>query len=212
MSQNKLRDVLSGMTFRQKVDHIWTYYKWLLAPIALAVLLISFVANIISNSRTEILYSGALVNVQMSDEGISYLSDQWFDALDGEEDTQRVDLMLATFNATSNLFSAEMDVTSSTKVIAAITACELDYVLTDFAGLGYCMSSAAFAPLTDILPEDMLVQLQGQFIYQEDDTGTYPVAINITQSAFVQDCITGTEQVFLAFPATPAELSAMMIF
>ena len=199
MSHRKLKEVLAGMTFRQKVDHIWTYYKWLLAPIALAVLLIWFVANIVINNRTEILYSGALVNVTVSDEGIDYLSDDWFETLQGEEGKQRVDLMFATFDV-NNTISLQLDAGSYTKVTAAVTARELDYVITEYTGFEYCVGSSAFAPLTDVLPAQTLAGLEEQLIYLEDESGTYPVALDITQTAFARECISGTECVYLAFP------------
>ena len=77
-----LRQALSGMTFREKADYLWTYDWWVLAVVVLAAMLISIFASGIRNNWTRLLVGGYLANVGISDTGSQYLTDDWKDALE----------------------------------------------------------------------------------------------------------------------------------
>ena len=87
---SQLKQVLSTMTTREKLDHIWTYYKLHICAILLAVILvISWGVSIYINSK-EVLLSGNIINVFLSEEGQHYLTEDSFAAMGGSHDRQTV--------------------------------------------------------------------------------------------------------------------------
>ena len=70
----ELKTTLSQMSFRGKVDHLWTYYKGVLVALLIAVMLASLMGTSISNKRKHLLSAGATVNVTLSQDGLDYLS------------------------------------------------------------------------------------------------------------------------------------------
>lgn len=97
-----LRQALSGMTFREKADYLWTYDRWVLAVVVLAAMLISIFASGIRNSRTRLLVGGYLANVGISDTGSHYLTDDWKDALGSESRYETVNLSTGYLGGDTN--------------------------------------------------------------------------------------------------------------
>lgn len=201
MFKKGIKEILSEMTLSQKLDYLWTYYKWVLAVVAAVVMVICIVVSCVRNKQTETLYSGILINVEASDEGKVYLSNQWCDVLGGDSEKQKVELMTTSFQDISATSSMELEAGSVVQVTALVAAQKLDYVIMEDIGFNRYQNHTIFAPLEKMLPAEQLRQLNGHLKYHEDgENGRYPIAIDISDSAFVSNCITGGEHVYIAFP------------
>ena len=67
-----LKEKMAGMTLQEKAEYLWEYYKWVLLVAAFAVIVIAMVVTGIVNTSGEILYSGAAVNVPLSEGTTEY--------------------------------------------------------------------------------------------------------------------------------------------
>ena len=189
-----LRQALSGMTFREKADYLWTYYRWVLAVVVLAAMLISIFASGIRNGRTRLLVGGYLANVGISDTGSRYLTDDWKDALGAESRYETVKLSTGYLGGDTNA--------SLMQALTMIAGQELDYVIVGQSALTAFLDQGAFAPLDTVLSADTCAAWADQtvsHVYSRRD-GETALALDITDTAFARNCLTGSARVYLAFP------------
>lgn len=192
---------MSGMTFTKKLDHLWTYYKWVLVIAVIAVIVICTVFSSIRNKQIETLFSGMLINVEVSEEGRAYLTDQWQAVLGEDPRKQKVDLTTTFFQDPSTSLSLELEAGSIIQVTALVAAKELDYMMLDDVGFDYYKDRTVFAPLEEIFSAEQLKQIEDRLKYHADEEyGRYPIAIDISDIPFAADCLTGSENVYIAFP------------
>ena len=88
----KLKKELQGMETRQeKLEHLWTYYKWVPAVFLIFVAIISIIISAIISLNTETILAGGIINVPVSPEGYAML---WISGLiaDGQYHTLEIDL------------------------------------------------------------------------------------------------------------------------
>ena len=81
----KLKKDLEPMTFSQKVEHIWMYYKYYLVVVFLVGFTLSITATMLVSRSKEILVSGIMVNIYMEQEGFNYLTEDYLEDLGGKE-------------------------------------------------------------------------------------------------------------------------------
>lgn len=193
MSKKGLRETMSGMTFAKKLDHLWTYYKWVLVIAVIAVIVICTVFSSIRNKQIKTLYSGMLINVEVSEEGRAYLTDQWQAVLGEDSRKQKVDLTTTFFQDPSASLSLELDAGSIIQVTALVAAKELDYMMLDDVGFDYYKDRSIFAPLEEIFSAEQLNQIEDRLKYHtSEENGRYPIAIDISDSQFATDCLAGS--------------------
>ena len=200
MKRVSIKDALAGKTFGEKVEYLWTYYKWVLLVIAIGAGLISTVATGIRNRNTETLYSGMLVNTDISEEGTQFLTDDFFAYLGGNEKKQNM-VLTSTYFRNSENSDPEMDSVAVMRLMASVLAGDLDYTLLNDVAYEAYQDQLLFTALGEVLPAQLLEQYAEQIVYFTDtEQGiTYPQAINISDWAFVQDCVQPNGAVYLAF-------------
>ena len=200
MERVSIKAALAGKTFGEKVEYLWTYYKWVLVMIALLVGAISTVATSVKNSKIETIYSGTLVNIDLSAEGTAFLSDDLFAHLGGEAGRQQVDLTVTYFK-NSETYDPEMDSVAVMRLMASVVAQELDYAIMNEVGYDYYRNQTVLASLDEVLPQELLEQFDEEIVYYTDEERgeIYPLAIDITQWPIVQDCIATEGTVYLTF-------------
>ena len=195
-----IRD-MKPMTFTQKVDHLWSYYKEYLIIIIMVVAMICVIITSISYRSQEILVTGMMVNIQIDQEGFDYLSTDYLDHLGGKEGKQRVELDYTTFDLT-NVEDAEANYNQSMILIARVSGALLDYAIMDAVAMQFYVTKETFLDLRELFSEEELAALaeENRLIYvrEEESTDEVPVAIEITNLAFVQDNIDTTQRIFFS--------------
>ncbi len=200
----KLGQDLKTMTFRQKLDHIWTYYKeYMLVG---AVIIAIFVAIITSlfNAKIPVLASGVMGNCELSTQGHDYMTDgfraQYLQDVEG-----RVQLTKSEISMTNqSVQSIDASYNAYMGVISMVNAKNLDYIFMDAQTMQRYMEDAFFQDLTQILPADQLEELKKneKIVYVQRTDGTLvPQCVEITALPFGQECFPGQAPVFLAFVA-----------
>ncbi|MGN0999177.1 MAG: hypothetical protein ACI4PO_06455 [Faecousia sp.] len=168
---------LSTLSWKQKLEYIWTYYKWwLLMFVLLVYIIVSGVQNAQYQSK-QVLVSGIFINTATSEEGYAYLKDGYREYAGGDEDT-RVELI----EARSIRFNAEqptsIDLNAILNIDAYIASRELDYIIGDQTAVEFYDQQGALLDLGTLLSEDQL----SRWNPIQSENGT--VAIDLTGSSF----------------------------
>lgn len=198
-----MRESLSKMTWKQRLEHIWMYYKWGIIIGALGIFILAGVVSSMVANRVDTLFSGYVVNMYPTAEGEAYLTTQYLDALGGVAGKQQVDLTSATGISMEEMAASTVGVDTGVQVSAMMGAGSLDYVVMDEIGLEYFIGQSAFAPVTDLLTAAQMDGLQEDLVYYTDDAGqTMPLALEITGTSFAQQCLQHDGAIYIAFPAS----------
>ncbi len=211
--QKLLRD-LKPMTFKQKVDHLLTYYYWVLIILAIVVMIIAIITSSIKNLRTEVLISGALVNADVGMEGHTFLQEDYFRKLGGDEDDQAIRIANVQFEDPSTTLEIEYTYNATMQIVAMVGAKELDYMIMNNIGLEFYLSHDIFFDLRKILPEEDLERLKDDLIYMTyEDTGeTVPVAINLKNTVFGQKYVSTDRDHYISFVVNSPRPDACKLF
>ena len=207
----ELKEDLKPMTFRQKVDHLWTYYKeYVFLVLVAAILLVGLITSAI-NANKETLVLGMLANVSISVEGKDYLEGVYFEKIGGEEG-QQVLLHSTNFASMEDPTSAEDNYNAASLLIARVSAGQLDYAIIDELAMKFYVTQAVFMDLREFFTEEELAELAQQdlLVYATegdvdengdlipgtgDIEGRFPVALKLKELPFAQDTMYG-ENVF----------------
>ncbi len=192
----ELSNALKPMNWKERIVHLWTYYKWVGFTVLAIAAAISIVYGAITT--TDPLFNGATVNLMLTEDGRAYITDSWKERL-SDDPKDRVELVQLV-NPDDAVMMGQDAVSATLQLSIMITAGELDYILMDKEFLGDFSTQEAFADLREILTDEQLKQLGNRVCYYSDGTNSYPMAVDISQTEFVQNCMSYTEAAFVAFP------------
>lgn len=194
----KLRSELATMTWKQRFDHLWTYYKWVLGVFVGLVMIISMVVTMIGQKQIDIRFAGMSVNLDLSDEALMYLTEEMEEFL-VTEDKQEVRLDLSGFGDLLDPEMADYNYNSALQVIALVSAAQLDYVMMDENAMSFYVRQEVFADLTTVLTPEQLALFEGRTVYAEPPDGErYPIALDLRDTDFAAD--SELEEIFIGFP------------
>lgn len=196
----KLMADLKPMNWKQRIDHIWTYYKEWMFLSALGIVIVCAIIGSAINANREILVSGMMVNISIDQEGYDYLSDDYFEDLGGKTGKQLVELEYSNFSNLEDLTKYQENYAATTVLIGLVSAKRLDYVILDQAGMEFYIGQNVYMDLTEFFTEEEIAELGQRVIYEraEDEQEAYPVAVDITDLDFVRDNITTDGKIYFA--------------
>ncbi|MBO5953014.1 MAG: hypothetical protein J6Q53_02675 [Oscillospiraceae bacterium] len=202
------------MTTAEKLEHLWTYYKFALLIVVIVVVIVSFVVTGIINSRKEYLISGALINVSIEIEGLNYIDADYQDVLQGEDGKKEVQLNNFIFEDPAKTADFEMTSNAIYRLLAMVEGKMLDYIIADQVGLKVFLSNELFQDLRNILPEEELVRWQDYIINIKygDDGDEIPVAINLKDTVYGKKYFRTEEDYYIAFVANTTRPEACLEF
>lgn len=203
----ELKEDLKGMTFAEKADHLWTYYKIYLVGVLFLALIVIMGVSAYRNANKEIVVSGMIVNVQMTQEGYKYLTEDYAADLGCVEGKQTVELLASNFTSLSDPSSSEDNTTAAQKLILQVATGTMDYALVDDIAINFYASQEVFSDLRDIFPADMIAAFeQNDMLYyslvvpDDVDIDNYvvdvetaervPIGVRVQSLAFIQDTVT----------------------
>ena len=199
---DELKKTLKNLTWQERIEHLWEYYKWYaIGFVAAVAVIVSLICSWVENSK-EVLYSGVTVNMSITEEGVAYLQDDLFQKLGGMEKTQRVDLMQHSLANLEEAKDTSYALSNAMKLASMITAREVDYVILDAYSLSYYSGNDSFSSLEELFTQEFLAQFEGKIVtYKSDDNNQeYPVAIDISDMPFVKKNMASVDKVYIAFP------------
>ena len=210
----ELLEDLKPMSFTEKLDHLWTYYKEYLLIVFLVVLVISVTVSSTINKSKEILFRGMMVNISMSQQGYNYLTQDYLEALGGDEAHQKVQMDYTNFTSLADPTSTEDNYSRSIVLLARVSGGLLDCALIDQLALEFYMNQEVFGDLSTLFSQQELDEMGDRVIYamQEGETVRWPVAIDVTNLEFFQDTAPENEKVYLILSGNQPNLEVCRNF
>ncbi len=152
---------LKGQGFKAKWEYFWEYYKVHTIVVIIAIIFIVTLVHDISNKKPYALYA-IFVNNQSQDTQ-EYLQNGFaeFAGLDTEAETCLVD-------TASNYISSSLDstaVATSEKILALISASELDVMVSDESTMAHYASQETFLDLRTVFSKEELDALSDKLFY-----------------------------------------------
>lgn len=194
-----LKKNLEGMTFGEKVDHIWTYYKELFFVLLLGCIILYVFAWTIFAPKKEVVFGGVLCNVSMKQECYYHLTEAYQDRL-GLTGHQVVDIASLVFKPPTLANEVDSSYKHSMSMISMVEAKTVDFMLLDQYAMEFYIPHEIYLDLREIFTSEELEAWGDKVIKAQPEGGeAYPIAINITELPFIQEA-TG-KQVFIAFAA-----------
>lgn len=152
---------MKGMTFAEKADHLWTYYKEYAFVVIMVLIIVGGVIISLLTPVPTLVSSGTLVNVSLTMEGHDHLTDVFYKEVLGSPDGKTA-LTTANYSTLGTVDAVDASYQSFMGVAAKVEAKELDYLLMDQVGLNYYGSQDMLMDLRKILPEEELRQLDAE--------------------------------------------------
>jgi len=199
----KLKEDLSRMTFKEKVDHLWTYYKSTLLIAIIAIVAVSVVVTSIINVNSDIIVSGAAVNVYLSEEGQQHLKDDYYDKVYDGSGLEKVDFAeMSLYDMTDYEHAQETEYTTLA-LAALISDGKLDYMIVDQVGLNNFIRQQDILQDLRVLfsQEELDANSQRLVVLAEEENkeNGMPIALDITDTPFIQDNTNQSGKVYLIF-------------
>lgn len=189
--QKLLKD-LKPMTFPQKIDHLWTYYKEVLWVASLVILMLTVIIASLFNSNKEVLVSGMMVNITIDQEGFNYLDSDYFAELGGDP-KKHVDALVeySNFGDLADPTNHEDNSTQAMILIARVEGQYMDYGLIDQMALEYYLPMECFMDLRELFTTEELTAMGNKVIWarEENSEEALPLAIDISDVDYVKDNI-----------------------
>lgn len=211
----KLRADLKPMTPKEKLDHLWTYYKWVLVVLAVIIVITCVAVTGYKNAHTKLMFSGAIINTNVSLDGQNFLDTEFVQTLGGDPKKQKSYLINLIYEDPMTTDQVEYAYNAVMKLTASISVQELDYILGDEVGLQSCMNQNALLDLRQVLTEAELEQYADSLIYLEyEETGErIPVAVELENHPFAASgYLTYTQDTYLAFISNTPRLETCRQF
>lgn len=196
----KEKERLKPMTTAQRIDHLWTYYKEYLMVVAVLLLVVIAVISSIINAGKETVVSGKMVNISISQEGYNYMSADYAEDLGINEKKQEVFLSYSQFSSLSDAANTEQNYNAAMTLIAEVSAQMLDYMIMDKAAMEFYVSQDVYMNLREFFTQEELDQLGETLVYAQEEGSDekWIVAVDITDTAYVQRNVTSEGKVYFA--------------
>lgn len=188
---------LKPMTWPQRLEHLWNYYKEYLWIAVFVIMVLSLGVSFLIRKNTEVLASGMLVNIAIEQEGYNYLSTDYFKKLGGIDGKQTVEIDYTNFSSLADPTSSEDNYNKANVLIARVSGRMLDYMILDEFAVRFYASQDVYLDLREVFSEEELSKYE-IFYAQEEGSEPVPVAIRITELPFVKDNITNEGHTYFA--------------
>ncbi len=177
------REKIAAMDRKQRLRYFKDYYLMPALVIVIAIFCIVWFLYDAFFARKNVLYTGALVGCQVSDEGKKYLTDGFLDVIGGRPGKDTIllseDLWIIFSEEDAENYQA-----ADSNIYVNIAAGDFDYMLIDGAVIGQYASLDAFADLGEYVRR---YQIAEEDIYSQDGKA---IAVKLSDEAEEQACIT----------------------
>lgn len=200
-SFSELKTILKPMSWKDRVEYLWTYYKVVLVFLAVVLAIISMVVNVIKSNQIQTLYSGAMINLSVEQEDQDEIVNELTALLDGDGKKRVVTLTDIAYIPGNDPENFEMNDAGAMKLAMLVTTGSLDFILTDDDTYGELIEREPYANLQNILTQEQQTQLQDNMIWREADGEypSYPMALDISSTAFAKAVAPYEKVVYLVF-------------
>lgn len=196
------REKTKGMRPGEFLTFIKDYYLGdFLMLVGILGTIIAIVTTSVININTDIIIHGVGVNIMLSDEGVKYITDDFF-ALHKTEGRQDIDYSTVVV---SDIYADEGDINATyytiEGVVAQVAAKRLDFFLQNELGFNCFATQELYMDLRDILSEEEMEEYKDRIIYTQEEEAEemLPTAIDITDTDFIKYNNIATEKIYFSF-------------
>ena len=204
----KLKQTLAPMSWAERWEYLFTYYKWVLWVLIGIIVLGSIIGSSIKNATTEVLLSGVTVNITLNEEVADYLGDDYFAHIGGREGKQIIELSQLQLDEKT----PDTLYTTVAKISGMAAIERLDYLLLDTTALEHFLDQSLYVDLRQILSPEDLAQWEDALVYNTVEGEQVPVAIDLAGTDFAQRYYGENVTCYLAFVATSPRKEACQAF
>ena len=210
----KLKGELKDMTPRERLEHLWEYYKWVLGVLAGVIAVIAAVISSIISLNQDLRLAGAIINVEVSPDGYVMLQNGYFDRIGGQKNKDVVELQYMQFQDPYTTMDQTYALDVHEGVVSLVSAKVLDYVMFDDVALEFFLDPEMLMDLRRMFSDEIVAELGGAVVWvQIEETGTtIPLAINIQDTEFYRTYIESDRPVYLAFAGNTPRKDACLDF
>lgn len=199
------------LTFKQKLIHIWEYYKWhIIIPVAAVISAVSIGLAVYENCKDSVLYA-VFINTQMTDTTAETFMDEFVDyaGLDMKGKKITLDTTLYINQKNSDINS----VSSSQKLLAMFTSIEMDVIICNQDNFDYYAAQDSFVELSEVLPADFLSQHEDLLMSAVGKDGKEHIfGISVKDSPKLAEYHAFLEDPVLTVPVTRMEEENIKLF
>lgn len=196
-----LKKDMENMTYQEKLSHIWTYYRWILVVVLILIMAVSVLLASIQNKRKIMLLGGITVNVQLSEEGKTYLSEDYKQIIGTGNKRETVVLSHTDIQDLANTMVYENNYYAIMSLLALCTNQEVDYLILDQVGFEAMLIQNAYLGLDEVFTPEELEAMGERVIYAQHGEEQSPsaVALNIADCPFIQENANEEGPVYFVF-------------
>ena len=157
------KERMAGMTFLEKLDHIWTYYREYLWIVVVAVILIAaIITSTINLIFKDQVVTGIAVNITFEQAGYNYLTEDYAEELGVNPRWEEVKLEYTAFGSLADQSNSEQNYYAAMTVVGEVGAKMLDYIILDKDGMEFYITQGVYMDLREFFTEEELAQLKAE--------------------------------------------------
>lgn len=197
----QLKTDLHGMSSTQRITHLWTYYKWVIAVVLVIIMLISIVLSSVTNRSKTTIMGGVAVNVFVSDAGKAYLLEDYREHMGLTSERQSVEFTELYIHTGENSSIYADNYYSLMSLLSLCSGEQIDYLLLHEGAISILLVQQVFKDLRELYTQEELDAFGDRVIWCENtDTGEpMPVALDITDMPFIQNNTDISGRVFFSY-------------
>lgn len=203
------------LSFKQKLEHIWIYYKWkILIPVLSVIAIISISMSLYENFKDSALYA-VFLNSEFDDETNQAFVDDFIDYAQLDMKGKKVTLDSSMYIYRKNGTSDTTSLSSNQKLLAMYTSIEMDVIISDQANFDYYAAQGSFSALKEVLPEEFLENHADRLITAKDSEGNdicFGIDISDSQKLKDSNAYKDVSPIILAIPVTHMEDENLLKF
>lgn len=195
---------LKPMTGKERLEHLWLYYKAWLLVVFFAIMFICLAVTMIQEQRKEVLVGGMMVNISISHEGMNYMTNDFAKDLGAKNKYQVADVDYTNFGDPWDPETGENSYYASLILPSRVSDGQLEYIILDKYAMEYYIAYDVYMDLREFFTEEELAAMDeaGLVIYarqeDQDQEDAWAVAIKITDLPFVKEHIAAEGDVYFA--------------
>ena len=209
-----LKKDMENMTYGEKLSHIWTYYKWVLVVVLILIMAVSILLAVVQNKRRIMLLGGVTVNVQLSEEGRTYLTEDYKQLVGTGNERESVVLSHTDIDDVHNTAVYESNYYAVMSLLALCTNQEVDYLILDQTGFEAMLIQGAYMGLDEVYTPQELEAMGDDVVYAQNRGEEAPsaIAIDITDTAFIQENAQIKDKVYFVYVANSIRVDTCRAF
>lgn len=209
-----LKKDMEHMTYGEKLTHIWTYYKWVLVVVLILIMAVSVLLASIENKRSILLMGGVTVNVQLSEEGKAYVTDDYLQTVGTGNKREKAIVSHTDIDDLKNTTLYQDNYYAVMSLLALCSNQEVDYLLLDQVGFEAMLIQGAYLGLNEVYTPEELEAMGDTVVFAQKEGEQTPsaIAIDITDTAFVQKNVQTRDKVYFVYAVNTPRLEECRAF